>query len=79
MNGTSAVFATVVTVYYWWQNLKGIEESSDKALDVMKVTTVMVVILLGWGFYSAFHDRRVAAAAPDSLQSAFFATTRLAF
>ena len=52
MNGTSAVFAIVVTLYYWWLNLKGIEESSDKALDVMKVTTIMVVILLGWGFYS---------------------------
>jgi amino acid transporter len=52
MNGTSAVFAIVVTLYYWWLNLKGIEESSDKALDVMKVTTIMVVILLAWGFYS---------------------------
>src|SRR5271156_1581446 len=55
MNGTSASFAIVVTLYYWWLNTKGIEESSDKALDVMKITTVMVVILLGWGFYSAFH------------------------
>src|ERR1700685_4555347 len=52
---TSAAFAAIVTVYYWWQNLKGIEESSDKALEVMKITTVMVVILLTWGIYSAFH------------------------
>ena len=55
MNATSAAFAAVVTIYYWWLNLKGIEESSDKALDVMKITTVMVVILLGWGIFSAFH------------------------
>jgi amino acid transporter len=55
VNFTSAVFAAIVTVYYWWQNLKGIEESSDKALEVMKITTVMVVILLIWGIYSAFH------------------------
>src|SRR5271154_5305587 len=55
MNGTSAAFAIVVTLYYWRLNTKGIEESSDKALDVMKITTVMVVILLGWGFYSALH------------------------
>jgi amino acid transporter len=55
MNGTSAAFAIVVTLYYWWLNTKGIEESSDKALDVMKITTVMVVILLGWGFFSVFH------------------------
>ena len=49
---TSAVFAGIVTIYYWWQNVKGIEESSDKALRVMQITTVMVVILLGWGVYS---------------------------
>ena len=55
MNFTSAAFAAIVTVYYWWQNLKGIEESSDKALEVMKITTVMVVILLTWGIFSAFH------------------------
>jgi amino acid transporter len=55
MDFTSAAFAVFVTFYYWWQNLKGIEESSDKALEVMKITTVMVVILLTWGIYSAFH------------------------
>jgi len=33
-------FAVLVTLYYWWQNLKGIEESSDKALRVMQITTV---------------------------------------
>ena len=52
MNSTSAVFAAAVTIYYWWQNIKGIEESSDKALRVMQITTVMVVILLIWGSYS---------------------------
>jgi len=49
---TSAVFAAIVTIYYWWQNIKGIEESSDKALRIMQITTVMVVILLLWGVYS---------------------------
>ncbi|MFP5229490.1 MAG: APC family permease, partial [Acidobacteriota bacterium] len=53
---TSAVFAAVVTIYYWWQNTKGIEESTDKALNVMQVTTVMVVLLLGWGCVTAFHN-----------------------
>ena len=52
MNHTSAVFAAAVTIYYWWQNTKGIEESSGKALRVMQVTTVMVVILLIWGVFS---------------------------
>ncbi|MGA8108972.1 MAG: APC family permease [Acidobacteriaceae bacterium] len=57
INETAAILALVVTVYYWWQNIKGIEESSDKALSVMQVTTVMVVLLLGWGFVTAFHIR----------------------
>src|ERR1700752_3432826 len=52
MDSTSAVFAAAVTVYYWWQNIKGIEESSDKALRVMQITPVMVVVLLIWGAYS---------------------------
>jgi len=54
VDGTSAVLAALVTIYFWWQNIKGIEESSDKALKVMKITTVMVVVLLCWGFYSVF-------------------------
>ena len=45
---TSVVFALAVTIYYWWENTKGIQESSEKALRVMQITTVMVVILLGW-------------------------------
>ena len=56
VNHTSAVFAVIVTIYYWWQNIKGIEESSDKALRVMQITTVMVVILLVWGVYSIIHN-----------------------
>src|ERR1035438_9245966 len=57
MNHTAAVFAAAVTIYYWWQNVKGIEESSGKALRVMQITTVMVVILLLWGTYSVFMTR----------------------
>ena len=52
MNYTSAVFAAAVTIYYWWENIKGIEESSDKALRIMQITTIMVVILFLWGAYS---------------------------
>jgi amino acid transporter len=52
MDYTSALLAAAVTIYYWWQNIKGIEESSDKALRVMQITTVMVIILLFWGIYS---------------------------
>ena len=47
-NWLAAAFGIGVTLYFWWENVKGIEESSDKALKVMQVTTVMVVLLLGW-------------------------------
>ncbi len=54
IDATSAFIALLVTAYFWWQNIKGIEESSDKALKVMQITSVMVVLLLGWGFYYFF-------------------------
>ena len=57
VNHSAAAFAIVVTLYYWWQNIKGIEESSDKALRVMQITTVMVVILLVWAIYTVLHTR----------------------
>src|SRR6266849_1631378 len=49
---TAASFAVVVTLYFWWQNVKGIPESSDKALKIMQITTVMVVLLIGWCGYT---------------------------
>ncbi|HVC48174.1 MAG TPA: APC family permease [Terracidiphilus sp.] len=51
-NHASVFFAVIATTYYWWENIKGIEESSDKALRVMQITTIMVVILLVWGAYT---------------------------
>ncbi len=49
---TAASFAVVVTLYFWWQNIKGIPESSDKALKIMRLTTVMVVLLISWCGYT---------------------------
>jgi amino acid transporter len=51
-NLTSAMFAIVVTIYFWWENVKGIPESSGKALKIMYVTTVMVILMLGWCIYT---------------------------
>src|SRR5205807_9942129 len=41
----AAGFALIATLYFWWQNTIGMHESSDKALRIMQITTVMVVIL----------------------------------
>src|SRR5271154_1861418 len=49
----AAAFAVLVTVYFWWENTKGIPESSEKALLIMKLVTVMVVLLIGWCIYTA--------------------------
>src|SRR5579864_3050425 len=54
-NYAAAGFAVLVTLYYWWENIKGIEESSDKALRVMQITTVMVVVLMFWAIYTVLH------------------------
>jgi amino acid transporter len=52
MNWTAAFFAAIVTVYFWWENIKGIPESSEKALRIMYVTTVMVVLMIVWCGYT---------------------------
>jgi amino acid transporter len=52
VNRTAVVFGLLVTVYFWWQNVKGIPESSEKALRIMQLATVMVVALLAWCGYT---------------------------
>ncbi len=47
-NSFSAGFAVLVTIYFWWLNIKGMHESSGKALRIMQITTVMVVIFVVW-------------------------------
>ncbi len=48
----AAGLAIVVVIYFWWKNTQGIHESSQKALQIMIITTVMVVILLVWCTYA---------------------------
>ncbi|HTT63193.1 MAG TPA: APC family permease [Bryobacteraceae bacterium] len=50
----AAVFAAGVTVYFWRKNIIGIHESSEKALRIMQITTVMVVMLIGWCLLTLF-------------------------
>ena len=44
----AAGLAVIVVTYFWWKNTQGIHESSQKALQIMIITTVMVVILILW-------------------------------
>src|SRR5262245_45733270 len=47
-NWGSVVLACLVTLYFFYLNLRGIHESSDKALKIMRITTVMAVIMILW-------------------------------
>ena len=44
----AAFIAALATLYFWRRNIKGIHESSDDALRIMYVTTVMVIIMILW-------------------------------
>jgi amino acid transporter len=48
-NTLSCVIAILITLYFWWENVKGIEASSDKALKIFVVTAIMAVIVITWG------------------------------
>jgi amino acid transporter len=50
----SAGVAIVIVLYFWWKNIQGMHESSEKALQIMIVTTVMVVILIIWCTITVF-------------------------
>src|SRR3974390_2748345 len=47
-NYFAAGLAAIVVIYFWWKNTQGIHESSEKAVQIMVITTVMVVILIVW-------------------------------
>lgn len=48
MNLIAVGLALAITVYFWRQNIRGLHESSERALRIMQITTVMVVIVIIW-------------------------------
>ncbi len=54
-NYLAAGVAVIVVLYFWWKNTQGMHESSQKALQIMAITTVMVVILLIWCTITVLH------------------------
>ncbi|HZZ78093.1 MAG TPA: APC family permease [Gemmataceae bacterium] len=44
----AVMIAIAITLYFYRLNIRGIHESSDRALKIMYATTVMVVIILVW-------------------------------
>jgi len=54
-NAFAAIFGILVTIYFWHKNTQGMHESSTKAVQIMMITTVMVVILILWCTVTLFH------------------------
>ena len=54
-NVFAAVFGVAVAMYFWWKNTQGLHESSQKAVKIMSITTVMVVVLIIWCTATALH------------------------
>jgi amino acid transporter len=43
------IIAVIIILYFWWENIKGIEELSDKELKIFMITGIMAVIVIVWG------------------------------
>jgi amino acid transporter len=48
----AAVLAVGIILYFWRRNTRGLHESTDDALHIMQITTVMVVMLLLWAVFT---------------------------
>ena len=71
----SATFAVAVTVYFWRKNIIGVHESSQKALRIMQVTTVMVVMLIVWCLLTIFKHGYAPVPFPSASNMHFNATS----
>src|SRR5690348_3099924 len=47
-NLMASAIAVAITVYFWRRNVRGLHESSNDALRIMQITTVMVAMLIAW-------------------------------
>jgi amino acid transporter/nucleotide-binding universal stress UspA family protein len=44
----AVAIACLITLYFFRQNMVGLHESSNKALKIMVVTTIMAIVMLAW-------------------------------
>ncbi|HZL37907.1 MAG TPA: APC family permease [Tepidisphaeraceae bacterium] len=54
VNFVTVLIAVGITLFFWRLNVKGIHESSDKALRIMQLTTVMGILIIGWSVLTLF-------------------------
>lgn len=48
----SVAFALAAVAYFWRENIRGIEESSDKAVKIMSLVAVMAAVTFAWAGYT---------------------------
>src|SRR4051812_49471961 len=54
VRGLSMLIAIAITLYFWRLNIIGIHESSQKAMRIMQLTTVMAVVVVAWAALTVF-------------------------
>src|SRR5688572_3860422 len=57
-NSFAMYFGLIVVAYFWRSNIRGIQESSGKALRIMQIMTVVVGILIVWAVITILVERR---------------------
>jgi amino acid transporter len=50
----AVLFAVAVTIYFWRENIKGVEESSDKNFKIMGFVTVVGAVLIIWALVTVY-------------------------
>jgi len=53
-NLATVLLAIFITIYFWRLNIVGIHESSDKALRIMQLTTIMGIGIIAWSLLTIF-------------------------
>ncbi len=53
-NTFAMIVAIFIELYFWWKNIKGIEESSQKALRIFQITAALAIILFVWSIITIF-------------------------
>ena len=52
IDSLTVLIAVGITFYFWRANIIGMHESSDKALRIMQLTTVMGIVIIGWSAFT---------------------------
>ena len=50
----AVIFAVVVTAFFWRENIKGVEESTDKNFKIMSFVTLVGAVLMIWSLVTVY-------------------------